>query len=646
MMSMEEEDKIKKRKKGKKSSFPLASHLFEEDRIKKIFREFSTIEQTEKQNPLEIDENSLTPVNAEKNRYTDVLPLKKTVVKLDEVEGIEGSDYINANFVRDNGSADKNQLYICCQAPLTSTVSDFWRMVWMYRVPVIVMITNLIEKNCIKADLYWPSRVDKVVRFGDYCVQLVSEKQETDNSVVMRTCKMWQYQPPQNNKNNNNDNNNINNNQQNTDKNNSNSPMKSPTSKLSNKELKSRMRSASHSKSKRRNSDSFQDQSDDANNSTSQNDDDANEDGSQPSTPVSQTKLQLLTKNTSNPTTTTTTTTTTTSTTDNNQTEKTSSNTQNKDDDRNHKNINSSNNINKKDKFNILMSIKESPKVTSKNPSEKAATSSSTTSSTKKSLSGKNLASKFSYHSSREEDTTEDNLMSDHDDDYDHDEDDDDDDDDDSSEQDLSPIDGQEVREIIQIQCTEWPDNGVPKSTQVMKDLIVNVDNCKKSIDQPIVVHCSAGIGRTGAFVAVHSCIQKHLNGEPFDIKESVRTIRTQRKGMIKSKEQYMFVYAVIADMILEHGQRTNTPTTIDFLTKNPKLLTDFKSSNRIRNLTSNSSKRRKEIKVSTTTTSSLSTSSSSSIAASSSYSVSTTSRQSQFLENSDNSESDNSNSD
>lgn len=120
------------------------------------------------------------PCNKTKNRYTDVLPVEATRIKLAPREDEPGSDYINANQVTDPTPAkhdsSQNDHYICAQAPLQNTLNDFWRMVWEQDVCMIVVLMRLSENGKVKGHRYWPKRSRRQLHFNDITVTLVKGK--------------------------------------------------------------------------------------------------------------------------------------------------------------------------------------------------------------------------------------------------------------------------------------------------------------------------------------------------------------------------------------------------------------------------------------------------------------------------------------
>ncbi|XP_041938242.1 receptor-type tyrosine-protein phosphatase H isoform X1 [Alosa sapidissima] len=118
---------------------------------------------------------AILPENKSKNRFIDILPYDYSRVKL-STRG-QNSDYINANFIP--GYRDKKMEYIATQGPLTSTVSDFWRMIWEQKSERIVMVTNCIENGKAKCDQYWPQDPSPC-RHGDLLITMTSERKDTD----------------------------------------------------------------------------------------------------------------------------------------------------------------------------------------------------------------------------------------------------------------------------------------------------------------------------------------------------------------------------------------------------------------------------------------------------------------------------------
>lgn len=99
-------------------------------------------------------QRSQQPENAACNRYINVLPYDFNRVQL-----CSGASYINASHVRcSDRISSQDFAYIATQGPLQSTIGDFWAMVLEHQVPVIVMLTNVVERGVTKCARYFPDR--------------------------------------------------------------------------------------------------------------------------------------------------------------------------------------------------------------------------------------------------------------------------------------------------------------------------------------------------------------------------------------------------------------------------------------------------------------------------------------------------------
>lgn len=117
---------------------------------------------------------------------------------------------------------------------------------------------------------------------------------------------------------------------------------------------------------------------------------------------------------------------------------------------------------------------------------------------------------------------------------------------------------------VTQLQYLDWPDQDVPDNPDSMLRICRRVDDivgeCADDEPAPTVVHCSAGVGRTGTFIAVHRCLQAIYcsfcedsgrliaNAANADVLDTVRALKEQRSKMVQTPEQYRFIYIAVAE--------------------------------------------------------------------------------------------------
>lgn len=103
-----------------------------------------------------------------------------------------------------------------------------------------------------------------------------------------------------------------------------------------------------------------------------------------------------------------------------------------------------------------------------------------------------------------------------------------------------------ECRELVYFQFIAWPDFGIPSSPADFLELYYEVMQEFNSLPvpgTPMLVHCSAGVGRSGAFCAINNCLQSFRSTGKIDVAEVVRDLRKQRSGMVQTLEQHAFCY-------------------------------------------------------------------------------------------------------
>eukprot|EP00092_Neocalanus_flemingeri_P029739 GFUD01032287.1.p1 GENE.GFUD01032287.1~~GFUD01032287.1.p1 ORF type:complete len:263 (-),score=84.71 GFUD01032287.1:162-869(-) len=105
---------------------------------------------------------------------------------------------------------------------------------------------------------------------------------------------------------------------------------------------------------------------------------------------------------------------------------------------------------------------------------------------------------------------------------------------------------------VEQLHCTTWPDMEAPTDTKTLLDLFELSEEVLLDNQGTILVHCSAGVGRTGTFIGLYKLIKDYQNQvmelDPF---ETVVTMRRQRVKMVQKPMQYHYMIKCLADYVV-----------------------------------------------------------------------------------------------
>ncbi|XP_064294464.1 receptor-type tyrosine-protein phosphatase alpha isoform X2 [Phalacrocorax carbo] len=107
-------------------------------------------------------------------------------------------------------------------------------------------------------------------------------------------------------------------------------------------------------------------------------------------------------------------------------------------------------------------------------------------------------------------------------------------------------------RVVEQFHYLLWPDHGIPRNPARLLYLVEVVN--KRVLETsagPVLVHCSAGIGRTGTFIALDFLLKMGKAEGKVDVFHCVQKLREQRVSMVQTKEQYTFLYEALLEALL-----------------------------------------------------------------------------------------------
>ncbi|XP_048163574.1 receptor-type tyrosine-protein phosphatase eta isoform X9 [Corvus hawaiiensis] len=111
---------------------------------------------------------------------------------------------------------------------------------------------------------------------------------------------------------------------------------------------------------------------------------------------------------------------------------------------------------------------------------------------------------------------------------------------------------------VRQFHFTSWPDHGVPETTDLLINFrhLVHEYNSQNPMDSPTLVHCSAGVGRTGTFIAIDRLIQQMEMESTVDVYGVVYDLRMHRPLMVQTEDQYIFLNQCVMDIIRSQRER------------------------------------------------------------------------------------------
>ncbi|BFZ08158.1 hypothetical protein BsWGS_11196 [Bradybaena similaris] len=123
---------------------------------------------------------------------------------------------------------------------------------------------------------------------------------------------------------------------------------------------------------------------------------------------------------------------------------------------------------------------------------------------------------------------------------------------------------GEEVRYVVQFHYSGWPDHGIPDDAGHIRDMIGKMRQMRHNIQAPLVVHCSAGCGRSGAIITIDyvwTLLEEGKFDDTFSLFDLICDFREQRMSIVQTADQYALVNKVLKTLCEEWLTKMATHT-------------------------------------------------------------------------------------
>ncbi|VDM37835.1 unnamed protein product [Toxocara canis] len=134
----------------------------------------------------------------------------------------------------------------------------------------------------------------------------------------------------------------------------------------------------------------------------------------------------------------------------------------------------------------------------------------------------------------------------------------------------LSVTRNSETIKLLHVLWKNWPDKGVPKNDLAPFRLL---KLSREETKRPTIVHCSAGIGRTGTIVAIEMGLQQMLAARPFDIVNTIQQLRRMRMNSVQTEQQFVYIVKCLVSYAWTCGVLSAQP---DLIRKSEKFENEY----------------------------------------------------------------------